>query len=145
MTPSLGCMTDVRQNEARTRGEVATISPTIRDVKAEVYEEFGKRCAELGIHHRLGFERAVAAWKRCESVTTILDLPPFDKLGDTLKEEVRRRCKRNRLTPEAALVDAIIVWLRNFAFTDPLPPGTKAGKKKEKKKAPAEEHVGFPI
>ncbi len=133
-------MTKAGQGTSTESGDgIKTISPTIRDIEAGVYERFGKRCADLGIFHRQGFKRAIEAWERCENARTALDLPPFDGLGRTVREEFSRRCAENKLTPEAAIQDAVIVWLRNFAFIDP--PAPKKGKRRKQDKR----HEGLPL
>jgi hypothetical protein len=51
-----------------------------------------------------------------------------------VREEFRRRCEENRLTLEGGIQDAIIVWLRNFAFIDPPAPKKKGRRNKPGKK-----------
>jgi hypothetical protein len=106
----------------------------LRCVNARLYNRFRVRCAEKKINYRTGFEQAINAWLIASAGDDLLSLPPFDTINPNVINEFRSRCKRHGFDILPGIADAMVVWIRNYAYTDPYPTEDtgKVGKKKRK-------------
>ena len=106
----------------------------LRNVNAELYQRFRARCAEKKIHYGTGFEQAINAWLIASAGDDLLSRPPFDTINPSVINEFRSRCKRHGFDILPGIADAMVVWIRNYAYTDPYPSedSGKVGKKKRK-------------
>jgi len=107
----------------------------LRNVNAELYQRFRAQCAEKKIHYGTGFEQAINAWlKACDS-DDLLSQPPFDTINPNVINEFRSRCKRHGFDILSGIADAMVVWIRNYAYTDPYPAEDKGKVGKKRRKA----------
>ncbi|CAG0987359.1 hypothetical protein METP3_02439 [Methanosarcinales archaeon] len=106
----------------------------LRNVNAELYQRFRVRCAEKKINYGTGFEQAINSWLVASSGDDLLSQPPFDTINPNVINEFRSRCKRHGFDILPGIADAMVVWIRNYAYTDPYPweDKGKVGKKKRK-------------
>ena len=106
----------------------------LRCVNAKLYNRFCVRCAEKKINYGTGFEQAINAWLMASSGDDLLSQPPFDTINPSVINEFRSRCKRHGFDILPGIADAMVVWIRNYAYTDPYPSedNGKVGKKKRK-------------
>jgi len=104
----------------------------LRNVNAELYQRFRVRCAEKKINFGTGFEQAINAWLISSSGDDLLSQPPFDTINPNVINEFRSRCKRHGFNILPGIADAMVVWIRNYAYTDPYPSvdNGKVGKKR---------------
>lgn len=95
---------------------------------------FRVRCAEKKINYGIGFEQAINTWLIASSGGDLLSQPPFDTINPNVINEFRSRCKRHGFDILSGIADAMVVWIRNYAYTDPYPSedNGKVGKKKRK-------------
>jgi hypothetical protein len=91
-------------------------------------------CVEKKIHYGTGFEQAINAWLIASAGNDLLSQPPFDTINPNVINEFRSRCKRHGFNILSGIADAIVVWICNYAYTDPYPSedNGKVGKKKRK-------------
>ncbi len=107
---------------------------TLKNVNAELYGKFRAFCVEHNIETGEGFEQTVNAWLLTESGDDLLSRPPFNSLPPKIQEAFRARCGQKGYSISDGILDAVVVWLRNFSFTDPpLIEGRKANQKRGKK------------
>ncbi len=106
----------------------------LRCVNAKLYKRFRVRCAEKKIPYGTGFEQAINAWFKACAGDDLLSQPPFDTINPNVINEFRSRCKRHGFDILPGIADAMVVWIRNYAYTDPYPSEDKGkvGKKKRK-------------
>ncbi len=92
-------------------------------------------CTEKKINYGTGFEQAINAWLIASAGDDLLSQPPFDNINPNVINEFRSRCKRQLFDILPGIADAMVVWIRNYAYTDPYPceDKGKVGKKKRKK------------
>jgi len=106
----------------------------LRNVNAELYQRFRVRCAEKKINYGNGFEQAINVWLIACAGDDLLSQPPFDTINPNVINEFRSRGKRHGFDILPGIADAMVVWIRNYAYTDPYPSEdkSKVGKKKRK-------------
>jgi len=106
----------------------------LRNVNAELYNRFRLRCDKKKIHYGTGFEQAINTWLIASGSDDLLSQPPFDTINPNVLNEFRSRCKRHGFDILSGIADAMVVWIRNYAYTDPYPSenDSKVGKKKRK-------------
>ncbi|MCX9029796.1 MAG: hypothetical protein OIN86_16655 [Candidatus Methanoperedens sp.] len=82
--------------------------------------------AEKKINYGTGFEPAINAWFIACAGDYLLSQPPFDTINSNVINEFRSRCKRHGFGILPGIADAMVVWIRNYAYTDPYPSEDKA-------------------
>jgi len=105
----------------------------LRNVDAELYQKFRKRCLELKLEHGPGFEQAIKVWL-ASTGDDLLTQAPLNTINPNVLAEFRRRCAQEKLDATSGIAKAMVNWIRNFAFTDPIPKEIK--KPGRKRKAP---------
>ena len=91
--------------------------------------------AEKKINYGAGFEQAINAWLIACAGDDLLSQPPFDTINPNVINEFRLRCKRHGFDILPGIADAMVVWIRNYAYTDPYPSEDKGKVGKKKRKA----------
>jgi hypothetical protein len=57
---------------------------------------------------------------------------PLNTINPNVLAEFRRRCEQEKLDVTTGIAKAMVNWIRNFAFTDPIPKEIKKPGRKPK-------------
>jgi hypothetical protein len=105
----------------------------LRNIDSQLYRRFRTRCLEFKLENSRGFEQAIKAWLALTG-DDLLTQAPLNTINPNVLAEFRRRCEQEKLDVTTGIAKAMVNWIRNFAFTDPIPKEIK--KPGRKRKAP---------
>ena len=103
----------------------------LRNVDADLYRKFRTRCLEFKLENSRGFEQAIKAWLALTG-DDLLTQAPLNTINPKVLAEFRRRCDQEKLDATSGIAKAMVNWIRNFAFTDPIPKEIKKPGRKPK-------------
>ena len=103
----------------------------LRNVDADLYRKFRTRCLEFKLENSRGFEQAIKAWLALTG-DDLLTQAPLNTINPNVLAEFRRRCEQEKLDVTTGIAKAMVNWIRNFAFTDPIPKEIKKPGRKPK-------------
>jgi hypothetical protein len=103
----------------------------LRNVDGELYRKFRTRCLELKLGNSHGFEQAIKVWLDSTG-GDLLEHAPLNTINPKVLAEFRRRCDQEKLDVTTGIAKAMVNWIRNFAFTDPIPKEIKKPGRKPK-------------
>jgi hypothetical protein len=103
----------------------------LRNVDGELYRKFRTRCLELKLGNSHGFEQAIKVWLDSTG-EDLLEHAPLNTINPKVLAEFHRRCEQEKLDVTTGIAKAMVNWIRNFAFTDPIPKEIKKPGRKPK-------------
>jgi hypothetical protein len=103
----------------------------LRNIDADLYRKFRTRCLEFKLENSRGFEQAIKAWLALTG-DDLLTQAPLNTINPKVLAEFRRRCDQEKLDATSGIAKAMVNWIRNFAFTDPIPKEIKKPGRKPK-------------
>jgi hypothetical protein len=92
----------------------------LRNIDSQLYRKFRTKCLELKLGNNRGFEQAIKAWLALTG-DDLLTQAPLNTINPNVLAEFRRRCEQEKLDVTTGIAKAMVNWIRNFAFTDPIP------------------------
>ena len=103
----------------------------LRNIDSQLYRKFRTKCLELKLGNNRGFEQAIKAWLALTG-DDLLTQAPLNTINPNVLAEFRRRCDQEKLDVTTGIAKAMVNWIRNFAFTDPIPREIKKPGRKPK-------------
>ena len=103
----------------------------LRNIDSQLYRKFRTKCLELKLGNNHGFEQSIKAWLALTG-DDLLTQAPLNTINPNVLAEFRRRCEQEKLDVTTGIAKAMVNWIRNFAFTDPIPKEIKKPGRKPK-------------
>lgn len=103
----------------------------LRNIDSQLYRKFRTKCLELKLGNSRGFEQAIKVWLDSTG-GDLLEHAPLNTINPKVLAEFQIRCEQEKLDVTTGIAKAMVNWIRNFAFTDPIPREIKKPGRKPK-------------